>query len=115
MICISITADIKKLLISFTPCLLLLPVTVASATSQVTYGKSSECLFLKSAICPILGVLTYYWIKLGLSIGKEKQNVSDLKIYNFDLFLSVRMRQRYDLFKRKWQAEALIYCTVLSL
>ena len=75
--------------------------------------QGPEGLFLKSAFCPILEVFKYYWIKLGSSIGKEKWNASDLKFCNFVIFLSVHMRQRYDLFKRKWQFEALIYCTVL--
>ena len=37
-------------------------------------------------------------------------NLSDSKFYTFDKFSSA-----HDLFKRKWQAEALIYCTVLLL
>ena len=59
-------------------------------------------------------MLTYFSIKLSTSIGIEKENVSDLKFHNSDVFSSVHMRKRDDLFKRKWQAEALINCTVLS-
>ena len=36
-------------------------------------------------------------------------------VQNFAILMhSVRMRERYDLFKRKWRAEALIHCPVLS-
>ena len=44
----------------------------------------------------------------------RKENVADLKFHNFDVFSTVHMRKRDDLFKRKWQAEALINCTVLQ-
>ena len=59
-------------------------------------------------------MITYFSIKFGKSFGVEKENVSDLKFRNFDEFSSVPMRKRDDSFKRKWQAEALISCTVLS-
>ena len=59
-------------------------------------------------------MLTYFSIKFDTSIGIEKENVSGPKFRNFDAFSLVRIRERYDLFKRKWRAEALIHCPVLS-
>ena len=58
-------------------------------------------------------MLTYFSIKFDTSIGIEKENLSGLKFRNFDAFSSVRLRKRNDLVSKKWQAEALIYCTGL--
>ena len=77
----------------------------------MTYGKGPECQFLKSTFCPLLGVLTYFSIKFGSSIGIGKRNVSDLKFCNFDAFSLVCMRI-YS--RRNGKAEALIFLMLLS-
>ena len=68
---------------------------------------------VNSAFCPLLEMQTSFWIKFGLSTEIGRQNLFDLKFYNFDTFSSVGMRKKDDLFKRKWQVDALIYCMVL--
>ena len=54
--------------------------------TQVTYGKGPECQFLKSAFCPLFGVLTYSSIKFGLSIEIEGKMFLVLEFCNFDTF-----------------------------
>ena len=76
--------------------------------------QGSRILILEISIFPSFRNAYVFLNQVWFKYWNREVKSSDLKFYNFDTFSSVRMRQRNDLFKRKCQAEALIYCAVLS-